>query len=189
MNMDVGTMVSFVLSIFATASSLVLWVIQFLDKQPNLRAYWVSLNRFHGHIYPLNDAQDIQPLLLRVAIANHSSSPDAILDVHFRVRSAEGDWLPSRPYLYLAGCDQQVSRHMSDVTALPVNAPPKQTVTLCRFLQVAIPKGMDFEAFVRDPFEVEVELVSLAGPHFRRVIVKPQKLDELSEAMAEEVAA
>jgi hypothetical protein len=187
MDTEVGTMLSMALSIFATASSIVLWILQFFDKQPNLRAYWVSLNRFRGHIYPLDDTRDVQPLLLRVAIANHSASPDALLDVRFRVRSAEGQWVPSRPYLYLAGCADQVRCHLEEVTALPVNLPPKQTVTICRYMQIAIPKGVDFEAFVREPFKVEVELLSLSGPRFRRVIVKPQGLDELSEAMAEEL--
>jgi hypothetical protein len=187
MDMDVKAALSLVFSIVATASTVVLWVIQFLNKLPNMRAYWVSLNRFHGHIYPLDDTRDVQPLLLRVAVANHSTSADAILDVRFRVRSRDGAWLPSRPYLFLGGCDHQVKRHLDSVTALPVNLPPKQTVTLCRYLQVPIAKGMDFEACVREPFEVEVTLVSLTGPRFRRVIVKPERLDELSEAMAEEL--
>jgi hypothetical protein len=187
MDTDVGTMVSMTLSMFATASSIILWVIQFFDKQPNLRAYWVSLNRFRGHVYPLDDMQDVQPLLLRIAVANHSSSPDALVDVRFRIRSADAAWIESRPYLYLAGCADQVRRHVDEVTALPVNLPPKQTATICRYLQVAMPKGVDFEAFVRDPLHVEVELVSLSGPRFRRMIVKPQGLDELSEAMVEEL--
>jgi hypothetical protein len=188
MDMDVKAAISLGFSILATMSTMVLWAIQFFDKLPNLRAYWVSLNRFNGHTYPLDDFREVQPLLLRVAVANHSSSPDAVLDVHFRVRSRDGEWLPSRPYLYLAGCADQVRRHMDSVTPLPVNLPPKQTATICRYLQVAIPKGKDFEACVRDPFEVEVELVSLTGPRFKRVIVKPQGLAELSEAMAEEIS-
>jgi hypothetical protein len=187
MDMDVGAMLSMGLSIFATASSIVLWVLQFFDKQPNLKAYWVSLNRFRGHIYALDEDHDVQPLLLRVAVANHSASPDALLDIRFRVRTSEGQWVPSRPYLYLAGCAEQVRSHVDEVTALPLNLPPKQTATVCRYLQIAFPKGVDFEAYVKEPFQVDVELISLSGPRFRRLIVKPQGLDELSEAMVEEL--
>ena len=56
MDMEVGTATSMGLSMIATASSVVLWVMQFLDKQPNLKAYWVSLNPFRGHVYPGDSA-------------------------------------------------------------------------------------------------------------------------------------
>jgi hypothetical protein len=187
MDTDVATTVSLCLSILATASSVVLWFVQLYEKQPKLRAHWINLNRFRGHIYGCTDAEDVQPLLLRLAVANHSASPDALLDVRFRVRSRDGVWLPSRPYLYLAGCASDVTRHLDRVTALPMNLPPKQTVPLCRYLQIALPKGADFEAVVGEPLEVEVELLSLSGRRFRNVIVKPEGLDELSEATAEEL--
>ncbi len=185
MDSDMSSAVSLALSILATASSSALWVFQFLERQPNLRSYWVSVNRFAGHLYPIDNGDDVQPLLLRVAVANHSASPDAVLEARFRVRSRAGIWLTSRPYLYLPACASDISRHVDKVTPLPVNVPPKQTVTLCRYLQIAVPRGTDFEAMVRDPLEVEVKLVSVSGRRFRSVIVKPEGLDEPSEATAE----
>jgi hypothetical protein len=188
MDMEVGTATSMGLSMIATASSVVLWVIQFFDKQPNLKAYWVSLNPFRGHVYPVDDSTEVQPLLLRLAVANHSSTTDALLQIGFRVRSADGKWLQSRPYLNIAACAHDVARHLESTTALPINLPPKQTVLLCRYLQIAVPRGVDFDAFVKAPLEIEVELVSLAGPRFRRTIVMPEILDDYAEMVVDRAA-
>jgi hypothetical protein len=186
MDTDVTAAISMGLSILATASSVVLWVLQVWERRPNLRAHWVSLNRFRGHVYPFDDARDVQPLLLRLAVVNASATPDALLEIRFRVRSRDGAWLSSRPLLFLPGCASDVSRHLESVTPLPVNLPPRHTVIVCRYLQIAMPKGADFETFVRDPFELEVELLGLSGRPFRGVLVKPQSLDALSEEMVEE---
>ena len=188
MDMDVGTAASMGLSMIATASSVVLWVIQFFDKQPNLKAYWVSLNPFRGHLYPIDDNTEVQPLLLRLAVANHSSTTDALLQIGFRVRAADGKWLQSRPYLNIPGCAHEVACHQASTTELPVNLPPKQTVVLCRYLQIAIPRNVDFDVFVKTPLEIEVALVSLGGPRFRRVIVMPELLDEYAEMVIDRAA-
>jgi len=188
MDMEVGTATSMGLSMIATASTVVLWVIQFFDKQPNLKAYWVSLNPFRGHVYPIDDGTEVQPLLLRLAVANHSSTTDALLQIGFRVRAADGTWLHSRPYLNLAGCTHDVARHQESTTPLPINLPPKQTVLLCRYLQIAIPRNADFDTFVKSPLEIEVELVSLSGPRFRRIITMPELLDGYAEMVVDRAA-
>jgi hypothetical protein len=188
MDMDVRAAISMGLSMIATASTVVLWVIQFFDKQPNLKAYWVSLNPFRGHVYPIDDDTDVQPLLLRVAVANQSSTADALMQIGFRVRSADGKWVQSRPYLNLPGCAHEVACHQESVTAVPINLPPKQTVILCRYLQIGMPRGVDFDAFIKQPLEIEVELVSLTGPRFRRVIVMPELLDEYAEMVVNRAA-
>ena len=42
MDTDVIAAISLGLSIFATASSVVLWVVQFFERRPKLRAYWIG---------------------------------------------------------------------------------------------------------------------------------------------------
>ena len=176
------------LSVFASVSSAVLWGLQFYERQPRLRAYWVGLNRFAGHVYPLDDLAEVQPLFLRVAVANLSSTPDALLEAHFEVRGRDGGWLPSRPYLYLPACAAEVASQAAHVTALPINLPPKQTVLLARYLQVAVPRGVDFADYVADPFVVRAELVGLSGRSFRTTLVKPEPLDTIAESSLEAAA-
>lgn len=173
---ELSSMLSMGLSVFASASTGFLWLLQLQEKQPNLRAYWVGLDRFAGHQFPYDAGRDVQPLLLRLAVANLSLSPDALLDARVRVRSRDGAWVESRPYLNLAACPAEIANCVPDVTPLPINRPPKQTTMLSRFVQIAVPNHLAFADFARAPLRVQVELVSLTGKTFRSTLVEPEPL-------------
>jgi len=165
--MDLQGTISTVLSVVAAGSTFYFWLVKNSAERARLRSYLVVAPAEPAHLGWTRDV-DQGPLYLaylRLAVANYSALPNALLACRFTVKGKDGSWLPL-----------QLRPRWNNLASfeLPLNLPAMQTVPLDTWLQLkpgaGAEEGNGFLRYVASPVQFRIELTCLGEKQFTDVL-------------------
>jgi len=158
--MDYFNVTTAFLSVLAMLSTFYFWLVSSKKERARLKTYLVEMPHFGGHFGWQRDTDNDQGgapgvyrlAYFRLAVANYSSLPNAILGYSFSVKAKDGSW--KNAPVYHRYNDLKTSE-------LPLNIPPLQTVPLEVWLRIWVDDPEEKTGFfsaIAEPAEVKVEL-------------------------------
>jgi hypothetical protein len=151
--------VSAILSLAALVSTAYLWFVQNDKERPRLKTHLVGRHaeHFDGPSKPGHWKLSRE---IKLAVANYSALPNALMTVRVWVKTRDGAWLEAK------------ASPLSQ-TELPANISPPTVMTVGLRLTVGVPEGPEratFSQTVAEPAELEVEIADLRGTIFSDVL-------------------
>lgn len=104
----------------------------------------------------------------KLAIANYSSLPNAILGCRFFAKAKDGSWTPLSIY---------PSWDNISSVEFPLNVPSMQTVSLQVWLEQKMPPGDEETGWLKNlstPLELKVEMTALGERKFTQLLTQPE---------------